>query len=92
MAEKHTDQFKNRDRLIEIGLAIASFRKMRGMTQQQLADEARMSRSHLSSIEAPKVVRPFSLEILFNIADALGIDASDLLCFPDKHQKPEGRT
>ena len=32
MAEKHTDQFKNRDRLIEIGLAIAYFRKMRGMT------------------------------------------------------------
>ena len=51
-----------------------------------------MSRSHLSSIEAPKIVRPFSLEILFNIADALGIDASDLLCFPEKPQKPEGHT
>ena len=38
-----------------------------------------MSRSHLSAIEAPNIVRPFSLEILFNIADALGVRAGDLL-------------
>lgn len=40
MAQKSTGQFKNRDRFIEIGLAIAYFRKLKGMTQQQLADLA----------------------------------------------------
>lgn len=77
---------KNRDRFIQLGITIAALRKMRGMSQEQLAEKAGMSRSHLSSIEAPNIVRPFSLEILYNIADALGVDASDLLTasiFPD---------
>lgn len=72
-------RFNNRDRFIELGLTIAYLRKLKGMSQEQLAEKAGMSRSHLSSIEAPNIVRPFSLEILFNIADALNVEASDLL-------------
>lgn len=72
-------EFKNRDRFIELGLTIAALRKMRGMSQERLAEKAHMSRSHLSSIEAPNIVRPFSLEILYNIADALNVNAGDLL-------------
>lgn len=71
--------FNNRDRFIELGLTIAALRKMRGMSQEQLAAEAKISRSHLSSIEAPNIVRAFSVEVLYNIADALGIRAGDLL-------------
>ena len=71
--------FKNRDRLIQLGITISVLRKMRGMSQEKLAAEAMMSRSHLSAIEAPNVVRPFSLEILFNIADALEVAPGDLL-------------
>ncbi len=71
--------FNNRDRLIELGLTIAALRKMRGMSQEQLAEEAKISRSHLSSIEAPNIVRAFSVEVLYNIADVLGIRAGDLL-------------
>ena len=41
----------NRDRFIELGIKIAALRKMSGMSQEQLAAEAKMSRSHLSSIE-----------------------------------------
>ena len=72
-------EYCNRDRFIELGLMIASLRKMQGMSQEQLAEKAKISRSHLSSIEAPNIVRPFSLEVLYNIADALGIRAGDLL-------------
>ena len=49
------------------------------MSQEQLAAEAMMSRSHLSAIEAPNIVRPFSVEVLFNIADALKVEPGDLL-------------
>ena len=73
--------FGNRDRFIELGLAIASLRKMKGMSQQKLADKANISRSHLSSIEAPNIVRAFSVEVLYNLADALGVTAGDLLNF-----------
>ncbi len=72
-------EFGNRDRFIELGLTIAALRKMRGMSQEQLAAEAKISRSHLSAIEAPNIVRAFSLEVLYNIADALDIRAGDLL-------------
>ena len=61
--------FKNRDRFIQLGITISVLRKMRGMSQEQLAAEAMMSRSHLSAIEAPNIVRPFSVEVLFNIAE-----------------------
>ncbi len=72
-------ELKNRNRFVELGLTIAALRKMQGMSQEQLAKKAKLSRSHLSSIEAPNIVRPFSLEILFNIADALNVRAGDLL-------------
>ena len=65
--------FKNRDRFIQLGIAISTLRKL------QLAEKANMSRSHLSAIEAPNMIRSFSLETLFNLADALMITPSDLL-------------
>ncbi|WP_409968028.1 helix-turn-helix transcriptional regulator [Bengtsoniella intestinalis] len=71
--------FKNRDRFIELGLTIASLRKMQGLSQEEFAVKAKISRSHLSSIEAPNIVRPFSLEVLYNIADALNVDPADLI-------------
>lgn len=78
---------KNRDRYVQLGIAIAALRKMRGMSQEQLAEKANVSRSHISSIEAPGIARPFSLEVFFNIADALEIDPADLISasvFPDR--------
>ena len=71
-------EFKNRDRFIQLGLTIAALRKMQGMSQEQLAEKANISRSHLSSIEAPNIIRPFSLEVLYNIADALNVNAGNL--------------
>ena len=79
--------FKNRDRLIQLGIVIAALRKMRGLSQEQLAEKANISRSFLSAIEAPGIVRPFSLEVFYNIADALEIEPADLLkasMFPDQ--------
>lgn len=80
-------EFKNRDRYVQLGIAIAALRKMRGLSQEQLAEKANVSRSHISSIEAPGIARPFSLEVFFNIADALEIEPADLInasVFPDK--------
>ena len=73
------EEFSNRDRYIEHGQTIASLSKKQGLSQEKLAEKAKISRSHLSSIEAPNIVRPFSLEVLYNIADALGVRAGDLL-------------
>lgn len=72
-------EFKNRDRFIELGITIAALRKRKGWSQEKLAEEAGISRSHLSSIEAPGVAYSFSLDVFYNIADALGIKPGDLL-------------
>lgn len=78
--------FKNRDRFIQLGIAIASLRKLRGMSQEALAEKAGISRSLLSVIEAPNTANSFSLETLYDIAAALDVSPSDLLTaslFPD---------
>lgn len=71
--------FKNRDRFIQLGIAISTLRKMRGYSQEKLAELAQVSRSHISAIEAPGIAHPFSLEVFFNIADALEIAPADLI-------------
>ena len=66
---------------------LKTMRKQLGFSQEQLAEKANVSRSHISSIEAPGIARPFSLEVFFNIADALEIEPADLIrasVFPDK--------
>lgn len=82
--------FKNRDRFIQLGLTIASMRKFRGMSQDELAEKANISRSLLSVIEAPNCANSFSLEALYDIADALDVTAADLInasLFPDEKSK-----
>ena len=79
--------FKNRDRFIQLGVAIAALRKLKGMSQEKLAEKAGISRSLVSSIEAPGIANGFSLEVFFDIADALEIDPADLInasIFPDQ--------
>lgn len=70
-----------RKQLIQLGLNIAYYRKLRGLTQQELALKASISRTHLSNLEAPGKAGSISLEKLFSIADALHIPASALLEF-----------
>ena len=89
---KEEVSFKNRDRFIQLGIVIAAMRKMRGMSQEQLAEKANISRSHLSAIEAPNMVRAFSMDVFYNIADALEIDPAELInasMFPDRILKKE---
>lgn len=69
----------NIDKYVQLGLNIAYFRKLKGMTQEQLAEKVGISRSHLSSIGAPNIIKAFSIELLFEIADALQI-VTFILC------------
>lgn len=72
---------KNDKRYTEIGYNVAYYRKHRGITQEQLAEKLDISRQHIGAIEAPNIVRPISLDLLFNISDVLEIDVRLLLDF-----------
>lgn len=62
-----------------IGLNIAYYRKLRGLTQLQLAEKAEISRTHISNIEAPNAQTSISLDLLLRIAKELDVPAYKLL-------------
>ena len=64
-----------------IGLNIAYYRKIKNMTQIQLAESIKISRTHMSNIEAPNMPTSISLETLLDIADVLEIPVTKLLTF-----------
>ena len=63
----------------ELGLNIKHYRFKSNYTQEQLAEKVGIGSKHLSRIETARV--GVSLDMLFNIADALGVDAYKLLMF-----------
>ena len=67
--------------LMELGLNIAYYRKLKGMTQAQLAQEVGISRTHISNIEAPKMATQISVETLLKVADVLDIKTWKLFAF-----------
>ena len=62
-----------------VGLNIAYYRKLRGLTQEALAEAMDIDQTHLSKIE--RAVVGISLDNLFKIAEILDIDAYKLLVF-----------
>ncbi len=76
-------KFEFRDDYIKIGLKISYYRKLKALTQEQLAEIMGCSVSFIGQIEAPNVCKAISLDTLFRIAKALGIPAYKLLYFED---------
>lgn len=70
--DKHEEKFR------QLGLSVAYYRKLCGMTQLQLAERVNLSRTHISNLEAPNMPTSISLGKLFDIADALGISVKKL--------------
>ncbi len=67
------------EKYLKIGINIANQRKKLHITQEELANKVGVSYSYITQIEAPHVVKKMSLEVLFDIADALNIDIKKLL-------------
>lgn len=70
----------HRERFRILGLRIAYYRKMRGMTQEQFAEAIGRSVSFVSQIEANNAaeVKGVSLETLFLMSEELGVSMSRL--------------
>lgn len=73
MKLQHLDKYKR------LGLKISYYRKVKGMTQEQLAEELGKSLSFIGAVDAPNIDRTISLDTLFDISDVLEIPASKLL-------------
>lgn len=62
-----------------LGLNIAYYRKERGLSQSQLAEKVNISRTHMSRIETADCA--VSLDVVFDICDALCVKPSQLFDF-----------
>lgn len=75
MTRKRQNQYR------QLGLTIAYYRKLKGITQIQLAEIINVSRTHISNLEAPNMVKSISLEKLFDISDALDVPIKNFFDF-----------
>ena len=60
-----------------IGLNIKYYREQANLTQIQLAEQAQISISYLSKIEAAGCNKSMSIYVLNQIANVLGVDISE---------------
>lgn len=61
---------------IKFGLKVQFYRKLRGLTQEALADKADISWSHLAKVESPSQAFGVSMETLFKLGQALDVPVS----------------
>lgn len=73
------DEFREYYKLI--GLRVAYFRKMKEMTQAQLAEKMGVDTSFIGQIEAVNICKPISMDTLFRLSKALEQPPFKLLMF-----------
>lgn len=67
----------------QIGLKIAYYRKLRGLTQEELAEQVGVTPAFIGHLEAPNISKALSLDTLFDIAAVLEVPPHKFLCFED---------
>lgn len=75
MQEEFKDYYKM------LGLKIAYYRKLKGLTQEQLAESMDVDTSFIGQIEAPNIYKAISLDTLFRISKALDTPPHKFLNF-----------
>ncbi len=73
MKQKYLEQYRR------LGLKISYYRKLKGLTQEQLAEAIDKNLAFIGAVEAPNVNRTVSLDTLFDIAEVLEIPPYKLL-------------
>ncbi len=77
MKQIHTEKYR------QIGLKIAYYRKLRGLTQEELAERVGLTPAFIGHLEAPNIFKALSLDTLFDIADVLDVPPSRFLSFDE---------
>jgi transcriptional regulator with XRE-family HTH domain len=81
MKQKHYAKYK------QLGLKISFYRKLKGMTQEVLAEKIGKETATLGAVEAPNINRTISLDTLFDIAEVLEVAPHKFLTFDEDYAK-----
>ena len=68
---------------LQLGLKVAYYRKLRGLTQEELAERIDKTPAFIGHVEAPNILKAISLDTLFDIAEELGVPAYKFLMIDD---------
>lgn len=63
----------------KLGINISYYRKIKGLSQIELAEKVDISRTHMSRIETAECA--VSLDVVFAVCDALEVSPKELLDF-----------
>lgn len=74
----------HRKKYTQLGLKISYYRKLRGLSQEQLAESIGKSLAFIGAVEAPNIARAISMDTLFDISDILGVPAFRFLQFDEE--------
>lgn len=77
MREEYKDYYK------KLGLKISYYRKLKGFTQESLAEAINKTSTFISHVEAPNIYKAISLDTLFDIACVLDVPSYKFLNFED---------
>lgn len=77
MKQAHAERYR------QIGLKIAYYRRLRGLTQEMLAERVERTPAFIGHLEAPNVDKGISLDTLFDIADVLNVPPQRFLVFEE---------
>lgn len=78
MKEVHAEKYR------QVGLKIAYYRKLRCLTQEELAEQVGLTPAFIGHLEAPNIRKALSLDALFDIAAVLDIAPHKFLLFEDE--------
>lgn len=67
----------------QIGLKIAYYRRLRGLTQEELAEQVGLSSAFVGHLEAPNITKALSMDTLFDIAAVLDVPPHKFLIFEE---------
>lgn len=77
MRPQHSEKYR------QLGLKISYYRKLRGLTQEELAERVGRTPAFIGHIEAPNIIKAISLDTLFDIAESLDVPVYRFLTFED---------
>jgi transcriptional regulator with XRE-family HTH domain len=73
-----------------LALNLRKLRQAKGLSQEELADRAKIDRTYISALE--RSVYAASIEVVDRLARGLGVEASELLRRSSAPTKPGGAT
>ncbi len=66
-------EYTYQDLLLKLGLKVSYYRKLNGISQEELAEKIGKSAGYIGMIEAPGVSKGVSIKTLFDISDVLNV-------------------